>query len=76
MNEPSLRASVAEALDIPVDELGEDTELETLPTFDSTSRLSLMVCLSDFTGQPLELCSLRELRTYRDILNLVKVTKG
>lgn len=72
MDQAEIRASVADVFGVSPDELAPDTELESLPTFDSLVRLSLMVCLSDLTGRPIELAALRRLRTYGDIEALVK----
>jgi len=72
MDELELRQSVSEILGISPVDLSEDSELETFPAYDSTARLSLMVCISDVSGCPFELAALRGLRTYGDILKLVR----
>ena len=74
MDELELRRSVAEILAISPEELQSDIELDSFEGFDSVARLSLMVCLSDLTGRPLEASCLRRLRTYGDILALVDGT--
>jgi acyl carrier protein len=71
MDELEVRRSVAEILEISPEELTEETELESFPAYDSTGRLSLMVCLSDLSGRPVDLLALQNLRTYGDILNLM-----
>jgi acyl carrier protein len=72
VDEVELRKSVAEILDAATDELTEEAELEGFAAYDSTARLSLMVCLSDLSGCPFELAALQKLRTYGDILKLVR----
>jgi hypothetical protein len=72
MDELELRRSVAEILDVAPEDLKEADELDSFEMYDSTARLSLMVCLSDFTGQPMELSALQQINTYADILALVK----
>jgi acyl carrier protein len=74
MNEFEIRSAVAEVLEVDPGELQTGTELESFPTYDSTARLSLMICLSDAAGRPIELCALQDLRTYGDILSLVEKT--
>jgi hypothetical protein len=74
MDELELRRSVAELLGVSPEELQGDIELDSFESFDSVARLSLMVCLSDLTGRPFELCCLQRLRTYGDILALVNGT--
>jgi acyl carrier protein len=72
MDELEVRKSVAEVLEASPDELTEEVELESFASYDSIARLSLMVCLSDLSGYPFELGALRKLRTYGDILALLR----
>jgi acyl carrier protein len=72
MDELLIRESVAEILGVLPEELTEDVELESFVTYDSTAQLSLMVCLSDLSGQQFELAILQKLRTFDDILALMK----
>jgi acyl carrier protein len=72
MDEHELRISVAEILGVAPEELEEDAELNSFGNYDSTGRLSLIVCLSDSIGRPLELEALEKIRTYSDVLALVK----
>jgi acyl carrier protein len=72
MDEHELRRSIAEILEVPPEELRDEDELDSFEMYDSTGRLSLMVCLSDFTGKPLELAALEQIRTFGDALALVK----
>jgi acyl carrier protein len=72
MDELEIRESVAEILEAAPEELTEEAELEGFAAYDSTARLSLMVCLSDLSGCPFELAALQKLRTYGDILKLVR----
>lgn len=65
--ESAILAAVAEALMIEPDEIHMDTELESLAAYDSVSRLSLMVALSDLTGRNVEPSVLRSLKTCRDV---------
>jgi acyl carrier protein len=76
VDEVELRGAVAEILDILPEDLTEEAELDNFAGYDSTARLSLMVCLSDLTGFPFELAALRKLRTYSDIVNLVNKSCG
>lgn len=71
MEESQIRQSVAGVLEITPEELAPHVALDSFDTFDSVGRLSLMVCLSDLTGRPLELSCLEGLTTYGDILKLV-----
>lgn len=72
MDELEVRRSVAEVLDASPEELTEEADLESFAAYDSTARLSLMVCLSDLSGYPFDLAALQELRTYGDILKLMR----
>ena len=72
MDELDLRRSVAEILEVLPEELGEEDQLDNFAMYDSTARLSLMVCLSDFTGEPMELAALRGIHTYGDVVKLVR----
>jgi acyl carrier protein len=72
MDELEVRRSVAEILESSPEELTEETELESFAAYDSTGRLSLMVCLSDISGCPFEPAVLRKVRTYGDILKLIR----
>jgi acyl carrier protein len=71
MDELELKSSVAEILEISPADLATDTELESFAAYDSTARLSLMICLSDLSGRQFDLKSLRDLKTYGDILRLL-----
>ncbi|MGD0294794.1 MAG: acyl carrier protein [Terracidiphilus sp.] len=72
MDEHELRKAVAEILEVAPEDLKEENELDSFESYDSTARLSLLVCLSDFIGKPLEPTALDQIRTYGDILTLVK----
>jgi acyl carrier protein len=72
MDELLIRESVAEILGVLPEELTAEVELESFVTYDSTAQLSLMVCLSDLSGQQFELAILQKLRTFDDILALMK----
>ncbi len=76
MDDLEIRNSVAEILEAAPGTLTEKTELESFPAYDSTGRLSLMVCLSDLSGYPFELAALRNLRTYGDVLKLMRKING
>jgi acyl carrier protein len=71
IEESKVIATLAEALMIEPDELQMDTELENLPAYDSVSRLTLMVALSDLTGQNVEPSVLQSLKTCRDVVAFV-----
>ena len=71
IEESKIVATVAEALMIEPDELQMDTELDSLSAYDSVSRLTLMVALSDLTGQNLEPSVLQSLKTCRDVVVFV-----
>lgn len=75
MSEPEIRLSIADVLQIDPSVLTDDTELESLPEFDSTARLVLMVCISDITGAPFELSDLERLKTYKDILDVISAVQ-
>lgn len=70
LSDTEIRNSVAEALEVEPDELQNDTELNNLPNYDSTARLTLMVCISDLTGKPFNFTALEDLKTYGDIVAL------
>ena len=72
MDELEVRRSVAEILEVSPEELTEEADLESFGAYDSTARLSLMVCLSDLSGYPFELAALQRLITYGDILRLMR----
>ncbi|MCE5306268.1 MAG: hypothetical protein LLG20_01365 [Acidobacteriales bacterium] len=76
MDELELQRSVAEILEVAPEVLKESDELGSFEMYDSTARLSLMVCLSDLTGQPMELAALQQLRTYGDVVMLVRSCSG
>lgn len=76
MDEQALKAAVAEVLEVGADALSDNVELENFAAYDSTGKLSLMVCLSDFTPRPLSLVELQQLRTFGDIVALVKNGNG
>ena len=69
--ESKIIATLAEALMIEIDGLQMDTELESLPAYDSVSRLTLMVALSDLTGRNVEPSVLQSLKTCRDVAAFV-----
>jgi acyl carrier protein len=71
MDEAEIRRSVAEILETEPGTLTEEKELDSFSAYDSTARLSLMVCLSDLSGCPFSLSALQDLRTYGDILRLM-----
>ena len=71
MDEMELRSSVAEILEISPADLADNTELDSFAAYDSTARLSLMICLSDFSGRQFDLKALRDLKTYDDVRRLV-----
>ena len=71
IEESKIIATLAEALMIEPDELQMDTELENLSAYDSVSRLTLMVALSDLTGQNVEPSVLPSLKTCRDVVVFV-----
>ena len=72
MDELELRKLVAEILEVAPEELREENELDSFEMYDSAGRLSLMVCLSDFTGQPMNLAELQKIRTYGDVVRLAR----
>jgi acyl carrier protein len=72
MDDCEVQSAVAEILEIAPEQLTEETELESFETYDSTARLTLMVALSDLSGREYSLAALQELRTFGDILALVK----
>ena len=72
MDELRIRESVAEVLEVLPEELTEEVELESFVTYDSTAQLSLMVCLSDLSGQLFDLARLQKLRTFGDVLALME----
>lgn len=72
MDELALKNSIAEVLEVEPELLGYNAELESFDAYDSTGKLSLMVCLSEFTPRPLNLADLQKLRTFGDIVALVK----
>jgi acyl carrier protein len=76
MNDLQLRTVVAEVLEVNAEDLRPEIQLESFPNYDSTARLSLMICLSDLTGQAIELCSLQKLTTYGDVMALVEQMSG
>jgi acyl carrier protein len=71
IEESKIVATLAEALMIEPDDLQIDTELESLPAYDSVSRLILMVALSDLMGQNVEFSVLQSLKTCRDVVIFV-----
>ena len=71
IDESTVIASVSEALMVAPGDLSLEAELESIPTYDSVSRLSLMVALSDLIGHDVEPSVLRGLKTLRDVLNFV-----
>jgi len=76
MDEATIRAAVADILQIDPSELRRETLLESLDSYDSTARLSLMVCLSDLTGKTIEFGHLQRLRSFGDILDLDLVSRA
>ncbi len=71
IEESRIIATLAEALMIEPDEIQMDTELESLSAYDSVSRLTLMVALSDLTGRNVEPSAVQSLKTCRDVVVFV-----
>jgi len=70
--EQELKTMVAEILETDPKELCEDSELEEFRSYDSAGRLSLMLGLADFAGRPIMVPELMKLRTYGDVIDLVR----
>jgi len=73
-DEQELREMVAEILEAEPRDLQESSELGSFTAYDSVSRLSLMVALSDFIGRPVMVPELMELRTYADVVRFVRMS--
>jgi acyl carrier protein len=76
MDGKDLQEMVAEILEVDPCELQEESELESFGAYDSVAKLSLMVGLSDFTGRPVLVPELTQLRTYRDVMKLARIDSG
>jgi acyl carrier protein len=72
MDEQALRVAIAELLEVAQETLSDNDELESFAAYDSTAKLSLMVCLSDFAAKPLGMSDLEKMRTVGDVIRLVR----
>lgn len=71
MSPDELRALVAEALNVAIQDVGDDVRFESLPDYDSVARLSLLMALADANIE-LELGQASEFQTFGELLQLVK----
>jgi len=60
---------IAEALEMEVDELGADTLLEDLESWDSLSKLALFVIMEDNFHKTLTSDDMKRFRSIQDILD-------
>lgn len=71
IDDEKLRQEIADILSVSPVDLTADTQLESFGTYDSTARLSLMICLSEFGSREIGLREIRELVTYGDVTRLI-----
>ena len=62
---------IAETLEVEVDEITEDTELEEFDSWDSMTKLSLIVMFDDEFDKKITSDDIRTFTTIGDILNLM-----
>jgi acyl carrier protein len=67
MKREELRRIVADVLEIKPEQLGSDTDLTAIETFDSVGILTLMIALDEQGGIKLGPADMRGLRHYSDI---------
>ena len=73
MDVEKIRRAVAKEFGVSPETLTNDMLLEDLPNFDSLARLLLFSCVCKQTGKEYPMSAFRELRTFGE---LVKVVKG
>jgi acyl carrier protein len=71
MSPDQLRALVADALNVPISDLGDDVPFDALPDYDSVARLGLLMALAD-AGIELQLGQASEFQTFNELHRLVK----
>ena len=67
-----VRSTVAEVVDVDPAKLAPETDLYSLPNFDSVAVLSLIVALDDL-GIEVPQHKASEIRTFGDVLELAKL---
>jgi len=72
MDRTTLQMTIADVLEVAPDDLHDGTVLADLDSYDSVAALSLMVALGDELGVPVGPEEIAGLRTYGDIVELVR----
>jgi acyl carrier protein len=70
--EDKIRAIMAEALRLPVERIGPDAAIGTVPNWDSTAHMRLMIALEDEFGIDLDESRMVEMTSFARIRDTVE----
>jgi acyl carrier protein len=74
--EERIRAIMAEALRLPVDRIGADAAVGTVPNWDSTAHMRMMIALEDEFGIALDETRMVEMTSLARILDTVRLLQA
>jgi acyl carrier protein len=74
--EERIRAIMAEALRLPVDRIGADAAVGTVPNWDSTAHMRMMIALEDEFGITLNETCMVEMTSFARILDTVRLLQA
>ena len=74
--EERIRAIMAEALRLPVDRIGADAAVGTVPNWDSTAHMRMMIALEDAFGIDLDETRMVEMTSFARILDTVRLLQA
>jgi acyl carrier protein len=74
--EERIRAIMAEALRLPVDRIGADAAVGTVPNWDSTAHMRMMIALEDEFGIALDEARMVEMTSFARILDTVRLLQA
>ena len=74
--EERIRAIMAEALRLPVDRVGTDAAVGTVPNWDSTAHMRMMIALEDEFGIALDETRMVEMTSFATILDTVRLLRA
>jgi acyl carrier protein len=69
MSTEQLRALVADALNVAVEDVGDDVRFDTLPDYDSVARLALLMALADANIE-IPMSHAADFQTFRELRQL------
>jgi acyl carrier protein len=74
--EERIRAIMAEALRLPADRIGTDAAVGTVPNWDSTAHMRMMIALEDAFGIALDETRMVEMTSFAKILDTVRLLQA